>query len=87
MSDREAEVSTVEFSARVPQSEYARFKARFPQYGSVQWFINSVLKQFNDRLQAEPSLEEVIHESIQSSIDFGKLMSDAKKALGTETKG
>lgn len=85
MTEKEGtNVATVEFSARVPQSEYLRFKERFPQYGASQWFINAALRAFNDRVADSPSLEEVVNDSIQAALDINKLIAQATKAVGRE---
>lgn len=54
----------VEFSSKVPQEEYERFKKRFPQYGAVGWFINSSLKTFNDLCELIPDSQEMVNRSI-----------------------
>ena len=75
---------TIEVKARVSQSEYLRFKERFPQYGALQWFITSVMRAFNDRLAAEPTLEEIISDSIETSVRINKLIADATRSIGKE---
>ena len=68
---------TVEFSALVPKREFDRFKENFPQYGATKWFINAMLTAFNDRVEAEPSLRELIDEAIENSLELAKLISQA----------
>lgn len=50
----------VEFSGRVPEKEAEFFKVTFPQYGSVNWFINASLKAFNDKVRHNPGLAESV---------------------------
>ena len=59
------EESTKEFSARVPLTEYERFRNRFPQYGATNWFINMSLKQFNDACDRNPDAEQLVGQAIQ----------------------
>lgn len=54
----------VEFSSKVPEEEYERFKKRFPQYGAVNWFINASLKNFNDACDGVPDSQELVNRSI-----------------------
>jgi len=54
----------VEFSSKVPREEYDRFKERFPQYGAVNWLINTMLKTFNDLCDMTPDAQEIINRSI-----------------------
>lgn len=57
-----------EFSAKVPEPEYLRFKNQFPMYGAVNWFINTALKEFNDRVEANPNLRELVSQSVEQML-------------------
>jgi hypothetical protein len=57
-----------EFSAVVPEAEYERFKLNFGKYGSVNWFINTALKEFNDRVEANPSSRDLINQAIETML-------------------
>jgi hypothetical protein len=58
------ELQQVEFSSRVPKSDYDEFVGNFPVHGAVSWFIRSALKEFNKQCRAEPSTIERIREAI-----------------------
>lgn len=58
----------IEFSAKVPDDEYRRFKDKFPMYGAVNWFINTALKEFNDKVEANPSLRQLVADSIEELV-------------------
>lgn len=55
---------TVEFSAKIPRELYDRFKALFPQYGAVNWFINTATQTFVDECEKEPSSVETVNRSV-----------------------
>lgn len=55
---------TKEFGARIPESEYERFRKAFPQYGASTWFINTSIREFNEQVAANPSSIELINASI-----------------------
>lgn len=55
---------TVEFSAKIPRELYERFKALFPQYGAVNWFINTATATFVEECEKEPSAPEVVNRSV-----------------------
>jgi hypothetical protein len=57
-----------EFSAKVPLDEYNRFKQNFDSYGAVNWFINTALKEFNDRVAANPTLKQLVNEAIDEML-------------------
>lgn len=73
---------TTEIGAPVPTAEYEFFKESFPQYGSVKWFINSALLEFNERIRANPSLKEQINAAIQQMLDTSKLIAQAASEAG-----
>lgn len=54
----------VEFSTKVPEKEYQAFKAAFPQYGAVGWFINAALKRFNEEVRKNPTGVEAMRKTI-----------------------
>lgn len=58
----------VEFSAKVPRSEYDIFKERFPQYGAVNWFINTTLAEFNRKVEENPASTELINQAISKML-------------------
>ena len=58
-----------EFGASVPEEEYLRFQVRFGGfYGATKWFINSALKEFNDRVEREPSLQLQVAQAIEQMV-------------------
>lgn len=71
---------TVEFSSSVPKEEYDFFKENFPQYGAVKWFINTALKEFNDRVRENPSLREQVNGAVQSMLDFDQALRQFSKS-------
>lgn len=71
----------VEFSAKVPDEEYDRFKARFPVYGAVNWFINTALKEFNDRVEANPTLQLLVNDSIST------MLTERRESSGNNSGG
>lgn len=67
-----------EFSAKVPEEEYERFRKHLPMYGAVNWFINTALKEFNDRLEANPSLRANAVDAIdQLLVDRREITNDS----------
>lgn len=66
-----------EFSAVVPDEEYDFFTKNFPIYGATKWFINSSLKEFNQKVRDNPSIRQLVIESIEEMVQLGK---DAKKS-------
>jgi hypothetical protein len=58
----------VEFSGRVPKKERDFFVTTFPQYGSVNWLVNAMLKSFNDRVRHNPSLADQIDQAINDML-------------------
>lgn len=69
---------TVEFSARVPFSEYEVFKSAFPQYGATNWFINTVLRAFNQRIAEQPDLKEQIDAAIKDTLELSRMISKVR---------
>jgi hypothetical protein len=63
-----AEEETKEFSAKVPVTEYETFKKNFPQYGAVNWFINTALASFNRQVRKNPSSVELIDEAVKDML-------------------
>lgn len=57
-----------EFGTKVPTEEYLKFRRRFPQYGSVNWFINTVLQKFNKLCDAQPDAEVLLQRSINEML-------------------
>lgn len=64
-----ADEETKEFSAKVPTAEYEEFKRNFPQYGAVNWFINTTLAHFNRLVKKNPSSVELIDASIREMLE------------------
>jgi hypothetical protein len=58
----------IEFSAKVPDEEYQAFKEAFPQYGAVNWFINTALHNFNEQVKANPVVTELVNRSINDML-------------------
>lgn len=58
----------IEFSAKVPDEEYAAFKKAFPQYGAVNWFINTALANFNEQVRLHPEVTELVNRSIEGML-------------------
>lgn len=58
----------VEFSALVPAAEYEKFKANFPAYGSVKWFVNESLAAFNRQVEANPSVKQLIERAVSEMV-------------------
>jgi hypothetical protein len=71
---------TVEFSSLVPQAEYEFFKENFPQYGAVKWFINTMLREFNEQIRQKPLLREDVDAAIQHTMEMGRLIREASRA-------
>lgn len=65
---RQGDWLTREFSARVPEEEVKKFMQHTDGiYGATTWFINTALKEFNERLDKEPDkLRDLVRESIRS---------------------
>jgi hypothetical protein len=58
-----------EFGATVPEEEWQRFKQNTGMiYGATNWFINAALKEFNDRVDANPTLKMMVQQSIESML-------------------
>jgi hypothetical protein len=58
-----------EFGATVPETEWQRFKQNTGMiYGATNWFINTALKEFNDRVEANPTLKVMVSQSIESML-------------------
>lgn len=58
-----------EFGATVPEEEWQRFKHNVGMiYGATNWFINTALKDFNDRVEANPTLKMLVQQSIESML-------------------
>ena len=57
-----------EFSAKVPLEEYLAFKERFPQYGAVNWFINTALATFNRTVESIPESSAVVNHAIRDML-------------------
>lgn len=54
-----------EFSAKVPDEQYEDFvKNTDGIYGASTWFINTALREFNERLSQQPNLRQLIKESV-----------------------
>lgn len=71
---------TKEFSAHVPVDEYEEFKRNFPQYGAVNWFINSTLTEFNRVVRENPTAREQIVQSIEAMLQLNRLASETAPA-------
>lgn len=74
---------TKEFSAHVPTNEYEEFKANFPQYGAVNWFINSSLTEFNRIVRENPTAKQQIVQSIEAMLQLNRLAAEAEPAATT----
>jgi hypothetical protein len=62
-------MATKEFGASVPEEEYQRFQVRFGGfYGATKWFITTALKEFNDRVEREPTLQLQVAQAIESMV-------------------
>lgn len=62
-----------EFGASVPEEEYTRFQVRFGGfYGATKWFINSALKEFNDRVEREPTLQLQVAQAIEQMVQSNR---------------
>lgn len=59
----------VEFGAKVSKADYEEFKKNFPQYGAVNWFINSTLQQFNKQVSENPSNKDLIDAAIKQMLE------------------
>lgn len=71
-----------EFGATVPEEEYLRFQVRFGGfYGATKWFITSALKEFNDRVEREPTLQLQIAQAIENMVQ------EAREAKNTPEGG
>lgn len=53
-----------EASALVPESELQRFRENTTGQGSMTWFINMALREFNDRMEQNPPLKEIVRDSV-----------------------
>jgi hypothetical protein len=58
----------IEFSAKVADEEYSKFKEAFPQYGAVNWFINTALLNFNKQVELHPEVKELVNRSIEEML-------------------
>ena len=56
---------TREMSAKVPEKEFNRFRNHVTSWGAATWFINTALREFNDRMDREPSLQDHVRESVE----------------------
>lgn len=74
---------TVEFSSHVPKEDYDYFREQFPQYGATKWFITSALREFNERVRANPTLKEQVAYSIEHMLETSRLIKEA--TAGGET--
>lgn len=59
----------IEFSAKVPDEQYQKFKEVFPQYGAVNWFINTALASFNAQVDARPEVKELVNQAISNMLE------------------
>lgn len=55
----------VEFSSRVPKSDYEEFIQNFPLHGATSYFIRTALHEFNLQCRDNPNMVETIRESIR----------------------
>lgn len=53
-----------EAAALVPESELQRFNQNTTGWGSMTWFINTALKEFNDLMEQNPSARERVREAV-----------------------
>jgi hypothetical protein len=65
-----------EFGSIVPDEEYQFFTENFPQYGAVKWFINTVLKTFNQKVRENPASRQMIIEAVEEMVLLNR---EAKK--------
>ena len=59
----------VEFGAKVQRADYDEFKENFPQYGAVNWFINTSLQEFNRAVRENPTSKDIINQAIQKMLE------------------
>jgi hypothetical protein len=58
-----------EFSAKVPYEQWKAFKDHTDsKYGGANWFINTALKIFNEKVSEQPSLRLLVQESIDEML-------------------
>lgn len=78
MSQSRASPATKEFSAHVPIEEYNFFMEQVGSYGAAKWFINTALKQFNQKLRENPSARRLVEESIEEMLHLQRSSSSDK---------
>ena len=54
----------VEFSSRVPKTDYDEFIGNFPLHGATSWFIRTALKEFNKKCSESPVVVEQVRQAI-----------------------
>lgn len=74
-----AEPELKKFCGLVSAEEVDRFRAAFPQYGAVQWFLTTTLKAFNDHVAQHPRSVDLIDASIKSMLNEGRDEAIAKQ--------
>ena len=70
-----------DFGAKVPTTEYERFRNNFPMYGATTWFINTALKRFNDAVERNPSMLDKVDEAIIRMVEINRVQSSLDKAI------
>jgi hypothetical protein len=55
----------IEFSSRVPKSDYDEFIGNFPLHGATSWFIRTALREFNISCRDNPNAIAHIRANIQ----------------------
>jgi hypothetical protein len=64
-----SEDTKVEFSAKVSKEAYDEFKETFPQYGAVNWFINSALESLNAKVKESPEFKDIVNSAISDLLE------------------
>lgn len=71
-----------DFGAKVPEREYERFRANFPQYGATTWFINTALRRFNDEVERNPTAADLVDVAISGMVEVNRIKAELNKRLG-----
>jgi len=62
-------VKMVEFGGRVPQELANRFIARFPQHGSMSWFVRTALEKLLEETDKQPPLDTMFERAISRTLE------------------
>lgn len=56
-----------EFSAVVDEAEYRKFVGHLPMNGATTWFIRTALRNFNQQLDQDPDLVQIVQRAVMAA--------------------